>query len=728
MKKKIRVTIGLLLLIPFVSWGQFSLSGTVITQTGTASDLSGLASVSSVTVTTEGSGNNERKIYTLDGVRLEYDQLTIDPRVEELVFKENCPVPNFSPVSSSANLTVGVTETVNGEEYGTNLPAITCYGKEGNVWQTAGSVYIPHGVFNWNAGTIRVTQPFGITSNSGFAGGGTSDATGRIKRFATLEILGRINNTEEAQMSFGLKEDFYVEGLRVIGHDHGQTPSNALISIGHPPKHAPEFELIGMGGISYQGNDRATTILELRGFKGAALKKGVNLFSGSLILSTNSILGSATIVTEHNTANHQSSGLVEGRQEVEFDVFDKNTGNAIDGALVFMRDTDNGDRRNYSATYSYTADRTYSTTTSSTGKAEFKTDGGILTWVVAKSQPSYLGINDSGVNKKDRRGLDDTTDDKFKFFIFNYGHEITETTLTLKADNEVVSYRADVFSDANITESTKATVDAYAKINDLDMLYDRAKSWKVSSTNLEHPSLGVLLATPDGTKLDLGSHNLIIDKNAASAFEVNKASSTITIKSDALVMGDKFTSITTSGTISTANSATIEFGYEDSTGINKFVHLDWNQSITENVSVINLDNTSSPIINKASALQTYKGHFVMPNPAPTNGIRVEIETPGGFRVFQEGFPNSDLNFVRLNVTLNASEERQGEMLFLARKLLQKTEGINEALTGTTPSITDSTTTTTTGAAATNENQVAILQLLRRILNKVTANKEALQKE
>jgi hypothetical protein len=64
------------------------------------------------------------------------------------------------------------------------------------------------------------------------------------------------------------------------------------------------------------------------------------------------------------------------------------------------------------------------------------------------------------------------------------------------------------------------------------------------------------------------------------------------------------------------------------------------------------------------------------------------------------------------------------MLFLARKLLQKSEGINEALTGTTPSITDNTTVTNSNSTATNENQVAILDLLRRILNKVSANREA----
>ena len=61
---------------------------------------------------------------------------------------------------------------------------------------------------------------------------------------------------------------------------------------------------------------------------------------------------------------------------------------------------------------------------------------------------------------------------------------------------------------------------------------------------------------------------------------------------------------------------------------------------------------------------------------PANGIEVQVDTPTGFRMFQETFPEDDLSFVRLTIRLTASEERQIEMLFLTRKLLQKSEGIN----------------------------------------------------
>jgi hypothetical protein len=282
-------------------------------------------------------------------------------------------------------------------------------------------------------------------------------------------------------------------------------------------------------------------------------------------------------------------------------------------------------------------------------------------------------------------------------------------------------------TDTNISQTTKATVDAYTEIDDLDKLYDRAKSWKVDSGNVEHPSINALLISASGATLDLDDHDLVIDASAASAFAVDKTNKKITIKAATLAMGNTFTAIKTTGTISTANGATIEFGYEDSTGKNKFVHLDWGDNVAQNVTVTNLDN-SNALINNVSATKTYKGHFVMPSPAPTNGIRVEVKTPAGYTVFQDTFPEDDLNFIRLDVTLTASEERQIEMLFLARKILQKSEGINEALTGTTPSITDNSTTTNTTSNATNENQVAILQLLQTVLNKVSANREAMQNE
>lgn len=439
------------------------------------------------------------------------------------------------------------------------------------------------------------------------------------------------------------------------------------------------------------------------------------LWSNKRIIFPNAEKGTDYSVSP-NSLNHGSSvGLVEFWKTVSPTIKDT-SGSGIENVLIYVPYVDDGNRVDGNG-HTYTTLESVSASTNSSGQLATPLEVflGAYNETTYDATPDIFYMGKNGDNT-----------DIFTFYFATYDKLIAQTDRELKGLNDL-EFEWTLIDDLNITESTKATVDAYTEIDNLDKLYDRAKSWKVDSANIEHPSIGALLATADGATLDLDDHDLVIDASAASAFAVDKTNKKITIKASALATGTRFTGIKTTGTISTANSATIEFGYEDSTGINKFVHLDWGQSIIEHVSVINLDNNNA-IIDNVSATQTFKDHFVMPSPAPTNGIRVEIKTPGGFRVFEEGFPEAVLNFIRLNVTLNASEERQGEMLFLARKLLQKSEGISEAVNGTTPTTNYSITTTTTGAAATNENQVAILQLLRRIMLKVSANKEALQKE
>ena len=82
--------------------------------------------------------------------------------------------------------------------------------------------------------------------------------------------------------------------------------------------------------------------------------------------------------------------------------------------------------------------------------------------------------------------------------------------------------------------------------------------------------------------------------------------------------------------------------------------------------------------------QIYKNHFLFPDPAPAGGVRVNIVSDGGFSVYQEIIPEDVLSFIREDVTFPASEGRQNEMIFLAKKLLQKTEAINNTINGVPP--------------------------------------------
>jgi len=102
----------------------------------------------------------------------------------------------------------------------------------------------------------------------------------------------------------------------------------------------------------------------------------------------------------------------------------------------------------------------------------------------------------------------------------------------------------------------EATALAYTSIETLDMLYDRAMAWKCSSdANAQYPTLGAQIATANGTILDLGAMNVIIDGSAASAFSITAG--TLTIKSTQLGNGAKFKSFATTGTLTLQNGGTV---------------------------------------------------------------------------------------------------------------------------------------------------------------------------
>lgn len=104
-------------------------------------------------------------------------------------------------------------------------------------------------------------------------------------------------------------------------------------------------------------------------------------------------------------------------------------------------------------------------------------------------------------------------------------------------------------ADPNITLS-EAAVAALASLATLDDLYDAATYYAVSNPGA---SSYTTLATAVGAALNLGSLNLIIDNSAGAAFAFS--SGTITLKASALNAGSKFTSLTTTGTITIQGGA-----------------------------------------------------------------------------------------------------------------------------------------------------------------------------
>jgi hypothetical protein len=135
---------------------------------------------------------------------------------------------------------------------------------------------------------------------------------------------------------------------------------------------------------------------------------------------------------------------------------------------------------------------------------------------------------------------------------YKYSFLLKTDTITINQDTK--DFVA-LLLDSNITESNKATVDAYTEINTAQELYDRAASFLEDNfgTYLD------FIVTRSGDQIDAGSYNVTIDATAGSVFAV--AGNTITIKASTFT-GD----ITTTGTITLANGATFIGTFTDSVG------------------------------------------------------------------------------------------------------------------------------------------------------------------
>ena len=256
-------------------------------------------------------------------------------------------------------------------------------------------------------------------------------------------------------------------------------------------------------------------------------------------------------------------------------------------------------------------------------------------------------------------------------------------------------------------------------ITNLDEFYDEAK--KAEANDLSLP----VLITANGTTLDFGNRNILLDTSAGSAFVINTGTNTITIKSAAvLTEGTKFNTLKTSGAVSTANGASLEFGYENPIGtINKYVVLS-NLSSTDTV-LIRDNLTNTILVNITGITGDFKAHFIAP--ADASDLEVSVTRPN-FSTFLENYPENDMSFVReINLQLTqVVAESQIEILNLVMKILQKEEAMYRALDLTNPTLTVTNTISGASGAPTVANQLAILEILNKVFIKVIANRRKLE--
>jgi len=704
--KNIFFTLFTTLLCFGFGWGQTtSLSGTTITMTGTHTDLSGLASISGVTTTTIAG----KTYYILEDLQLIVEgTLSLNPENEQLIFTTASLGTNVTTnkfvIQNSGVFNYGVSTTQNNKTaYTDGVGLVFNYnGSGGNdnydTRDSGGLVVINGGTFNAYGGTIKTDMPIGF--GKALITDSTGDVSGAIEKLKVIDthstegIQFRLdldtngaNQLAVNDLTLGDGMDFLV-GNQAPTTPIGLTLEDATIRHTFRQKDSVEFKNLSLA------NNAASQDFNI----GAASGENPDLTSvntdvGSAI-RTNSGLGESSII------NFLAS------KELQFLITD-DSGGGLESFIYI--------------------EGSQSPTIVSTGT------NGELSNAEEITLMTIIKANTDTTETLTRYSLDGTDNDVFRFYLFSYGKLSASFTDDLKG-NGVKTIPRLLFDDPNISQTNKSIVDAYNEIETLDKFYDRAAAWKVDNVAAEYPAIDSPLITVVGSTLDLGSQNLIVDANASQAFVVDTSTNTITLKANSLTVGNgDYTSITTTGNISAQNGGEILFGYEDSNGKNIFVDFNWGTSDTYHVNIVDLnDNTVIATHNNQS--NNYSGTFVAPTPFGS-GAKIQLLITGDNSVFYEAnfTDENTLTFARTSGSINdISTETTGvaqhEALFLARKILQKTESMAAALEGTTPTLADDTTTITEASStvATKENQEAIRALLLRILTKTSASYEALK--
>ena len=528
----------------------FSISGNTITQSGTDTSLASLSSVSGVTVLTIGPSTLfQKKYYVLPAnASLVYNNLTIDPKNECLVLGSGNTT--IAPASNSAVLQIGKPITQNGFTYASAGEAIISQSNSGNAYQITAGVNFYQGTLYWYSGIIRVSTYSSFGGNNTYSNNGviTGYLTGYIGPNAVLEVIypptGQV--TEANQMGFGPAASLVIDGLTVRGY--GTSPQSALIIFNTNVvlTTPPVFNLQGVAGLTYGAtsgsesnpvttsqapNARQGTFLSIYGFKSNASAKGLNLFAGSLLRGVNLSVGSAIPIVPHNITAGQTQGYVEVRNEAKF-TFKSQAGVLIQGVVVYMKDTNNGQRRIYNLcqqSINNTADNVYIQSSDSTGVAQFMgTSNSILLCAVAHLVANSDFTNNAGENIKDLRSKTNTEGaDDFTFYAWHYNYSVLPINVVLHSDTTPFTLSNTLITDPYVTLTSSAATAKLASnfavsttgpgtitvraSSSFDDLYDCMKAYKVSPTqaNLEFLGITNQIINASGNIADAGSVNII---------------------------------------------------------------------------------------------------------------------------------------------------------------------------------------------------------------------------
>jgi hypothetical protein len=511
----------------------FAYSGGIITQTGTDTDLTGLSGLTGVTI--------YDNVYLLDNVYLRVEgALSFNGYTERMVF-------------------------VNPDDSGTGLNYMSIYVDDGasltitcdNGVATAGfvktsaflpcvdfgtrAIFGPGGATNYNGGRkFFSVHPSGFIALTGVFVGENSNAQGIISSFdGTSEFVDCImaTKTSLSNVQYSFKGTVLIRRTTLLGAvlaDRGGDYTFDGFTVGE----ANEGFLFGGAAVS----NAHTTVVDFASYNTSNQDIRINM-AGTTSYGTVILIDSQKQANDMTVVMSDDSGFnfCVWQANVTLDFVDTSL-NPID-VKVYAQDVDNGNRFGTIVVSGGTdisdATKIYQGTTTS----------GSISFVPYTAFSRTI----SGVYTIDNRGNSNGPNINFKFC--QYGNLLGSVEPTL-VGNGVKTVSTSVLPDSVITQTTKATVDAYSTIDNASEFYDRAKADLFDNFAGETQTT----VAKSGESIDARALNVVLDATAAQAFSLS--GSTLTIKSSEYIGN-----ITTTGTITLSNGATFIGTFTDSGGI-----------------------------------------------------------------------------------------------------------------------------------------------------------------
>ena len=505
----------------------FTLSGSIITQTGTDTNLAGLSSVSGVTTRVNAGDPKIQYIIDTGHQFVNSGTLSWDNRTEELIIT-SATVANNSGGMMRVNGTV-------------TIGTFAVIGNNGNSgFRRAEGLRIAKST---NAGA-----PYDVLDQSLFV-----SSTGTFNAYGAGLFLGN-GVTIEAGAN-GIIKGCFIDAVsnqrfKMYSSNFSVEDSDwSVLSpfIFNPPALFKGNTLNAMEITGY-GTFDLTNLVTLENFNNTySSAREIKMIDEFRLELLNANVG-ANVRLEGwgtNFGNSRNSYYAEITKQIDFKAIN-NTGSNVEDVKLYARDTNNGARTNLYI--NNTADKIYTATSDVNGVMARQK----IILFIADNTNLAQGINYPSSPDYRTKGNNLNT---FDFNFIHYNYNLAGLPDYDLSQNGVAISTVGFLPDTLITQATKATVDAYTTIDDAIELYDRAKAYLRDNFAGE----AVTIVGRQGVLIDAGAYNVTIDATASSAFAIS--GNTITIKASTFT-GD----MTTTGVITLSNGAAFNGTRTDANG------------------------------------------------------------------------------------------------------------------------------------------------------------------